>query len=218
MLLPLALLAGCVTDGPLTSALPVATSQASITVSRPNGWYGAPVSVDIDANGAKIASLAAGGSYTGPVPPSPVILTATCWSSPGRYTIRFNAEARQALRLRGVVAERTNRCRSVRRDYRACGRHRSSRRNLRRFPNYGCAWPLAHRGDWSRPVRLRAQVEGVICRAATVKRGYGFAYNPPHGLSNSRVETQRRSWNRFLRLAPLDATAFRGLKSEVDEM
>ena len=93
-LLPLALLlAGCVTDGPITSALPVAAGQATVTVSRPNGWYGAAVAVDIDANGAKIASLAAGGSYTGPVHPGPVTLTATCWSSPGRYTIHFNAEA-----------------------------------------------------------------------------------------------------------------------------
>jgi hypothetical protein len=85
-------LAGCVTDGSVASGSPVAPGQASITISRPNGWYGAAVSVDIDANGARIASLAAGGSYTGPVSRGPVTLTATSWSSPGRYTVRFNAE------------------------------------------------------------------------------------------------------------------------------
>jgi hypothetical protein len=93
LLLPLTFLAGCMTNDTAPSVMPVARGQASVTIGRPNTWYGAAVSVDIDANGARIASLAAGGSYTGPVPPGPVTLTATCWSSPGRYTIHFNAEA-----------------------------------------------------------------------------------------------------------------------------
>lgn len=42
------------------------------------------MAVDIDANGSRIASLSSGGSYTGPLPPGPVVLTATCWSSPGK--------------------------------------------------------------------------------------------------------------------------------------
>jgi hypothetical protein len=85
-------LAGCVTDAPVASVIPVAPGQASITINRSNGWYGSAVTVDIDANGARIASLAAGGSFTGPVSPGPVTLTATSWSSPGRYTVRFNAQ------------------------------------------------------------------------------------------------------------------------------
>jgi hypothetical protein len=92
-LLMLVALTACVTNDTAPSVLPVARGQASVSISRPNGWYGAAVSVDIDANGTRIASLAAGGSFTGPVPPGPVTLTATTWSSPGRYTIRFNAEA-----------------------------------------------------------------------------------------------------------------------------
>jgi hypothetical protein len=88
-----ALLGGCVTDQSMPSALPIGAGQAAITITRPNGWYGAAVTVDIDANGSKVASLSAGGSYTGPLPPGPATLTATCWSSPGRYTIHFNAEA-----------------------------------------------------------------------------------------------------------------------------
>jgi hypothetical protein len=93
MLLMLAGLTACVTNDTAPSVLPVARGQASVTISRPNAWYGAAVAVDIDANGARLASLAAGGSFTGPVPPGPVTLTVTCWSSPGRYTIHFNAEA-----------------------------------------------------------------------------------------------------------------------------
>ena len=93
LLLLSTLLAGCVTDQSVPSALAISSSQAGITLSRPNAWYGAAVSVDIDANGTKIASLAAGGSYTGPLPPGPVTLTATSWSSPGRYTIHFTAIA-----------------------------------------------------------------------------------------------------------------------------
>jgi hypothetical protein len=89
----LVVLTACVTNDNAPSAMPVARGQASVTIGRPNGWYGAAVAVDIEANGTRIASLAAGGTYTGPVPPGPVTLTATCWSSPGRYTIHFNAEA-----------------------------------------------------------------------------------------------------------------------------
>jgi hypothetical protein len=85
-------LTACVTDDTASTVLPVSRGQASITISRPNGWYGAAVAVDIDANGARLASIKAGGSFTGPVAPGPIVLTATTWSSPGRYTIRFNAE------------------------------------------------------------------------------------------------------------------------------
>jgi len=86
-------LTACVTNDTAPTVLPVARGQASVTISRPNGWYGAVVAVDIQANGVKFASIPAGGSFTGPVPPGPVTLTATSWSSPGRYTIRFNAVA-----------------------------------------------------------------------------------------------------------------------------
>jgi hypothetical protein len=92
VLLMLLGLAACVTNDTASTVVPVSRGQASVTISRPNGWYGAAVAVDIDANGARLASIKAGGSFTGPVAPGPVVLTATTWSSPGRYTIRFNAE------------------------------------------------------------------------------------------------------------------------------
>jgi hypothetical protein len=68
-------LTACVTNDTAPTVLPVARGQASVTINRPNGWYGAAVAVDIQANGAKFASIPAGGSFTGPVPPGPVTLT-----------------------------------------------------------------------------------------------------------------------------------------------
>jgi hypothetical protein len=93
LLLLSTLLAGCVTDQSTPTARAVGPGQAAITISRPSAFYGAGMAVDIDANGSRIASVASGGSYTGPLPPGPVVLTATCWSSPGGYTVRFNAVA-----------------------------------------------------------------------------------------------------------------------------
>ena len=89
-----ALIFGCVTDqsAPVASA-PVPRNQASITITRTGGYYGAAVDADIAANGAKFASLAREATFTGGVPPGPVTLTVTCWCGPGRYSIRFNAQA-----------------------------------------------------------------------------------------------------------------------------
>lgn len=95
LVLPLAFLPGCVTDQSgqsLAVASPVARGQATVAITRPGGWYSSAVAVDIEANGTRIASIDNGGSYTGPVAPGPVTLTATSWSSPGRYSVHFNAE------------------------------------------------------------------------------------------------------------------------------
>ena len=95
LVLPLAFLPGCVTDQSgqsLAVASPVARGQATVAITRPGGWYISAVAVDIEANGTRIASIDNGGSYTGPVAPGPVTLTATSWSSPGRYSVHFNAE------------------------------------------------------------------------------------------------------------------------------
>jgi hypothetical protein len=93
LLLLSTLLAGCVTDQSTPMVRAVGPGQAAITISRANSLYGAAMAVDIDANGSRIASLSSGGSYTGPLPPGPVVLTATCSSSPGSYTVRYNAVA-----------------------------------------------------------------------------------------------------------------------------
>jgi hypothetical protein len=90
-----ATLAGCVTDQSATaSAAPVIPpSQASVTITRVNNYYGALVPVNVTANGASFASLGLGETITGGVKPGPVTLTTTMWSTPGSYTVHFNAEA-----------------------------------------------------------------------------------------------------------------------------
>jgi len=91
-----AMLAGCVTDQSATaSAAPVAIppGQASLTISRVNNYYGALVPVRVSANGADFASLGLGESFTGGVKPGPVTLTTSMWSTPGNYTVHFNAVA-----------------------------------------------------------------------------------------------------------------------------
>jgi hypothetical protein len=87
-------LAGCVTDqsSPVASAA-VPRSQAAITITRSGGYYASAVDADIEANGRKFASLAKDATFTGGVPPGPVTLTVSCWCGPGRYSIRFNAQA-----------------------------------------------------------------------------------------------------------------------------
>jgi hypothetical protein len=92
LLMPV-VLAACVTSDAAPITVPVARGQASVKISRPSGaYYASAVPVDLDANGVRLVSLASGGSYTGPVPAGPVTLAATSWSSPGRYTVHFNAE------------------------------------------------------------------------------------------------------------------------------
>ena len=91
--LALTLLTGCVTDQVAPTAFSPQPGQAGIRITRTGGLYGAAVSADVDANGERIASLASGGSYSGGVRPGPLVLTVSCWSSPGHYTIRTNVEA-----------------------------------------------------------------------------------------------------------------------------
>ena len=68
-------------------------SKTSVTITRESAYYASAVPVDLDVNGARIASIPNGGSYSGPLPEGPVTMSATSWSSPGRFTIRFNAQA-----------------------------------------------------------------------------------------------------------------------------
>ena len=94
-LLP-AMLAGCVTDQSATAtAAPPAIppGQASLAINRVNNYYGALVPVRVTANGAEFASLGLGESFTGGVKPGPVTLTTSMWSTPGNYTVHFNAVA-----------------------------------------------------------------------------------------------------------------------------
>jgi hypothetical protein len=89
-------LAGCVTDQTTAAnAVPAAIppGQAMLTISRVNNYYGALVPVGVTANGANFTSLGLGESFTGGIKPGPVTLTTSMWSTPGSYTVHFNAEA-----------------------------------------------------------------------------------------------------------------------------
>jgi hypothetical protein len=89
------MLTGCVTDQSAAAPAPAAIppGQALLTISRVNNYYGALVPVRVTANGAEFASLGLGESFSGGVKPGPVTLTTTMWSTPGSYTVHFNAEA-----------------------------------------------------------------------------------------------------------------------------
>ena len=90
------MLAGCVTDQSATAAAPppaIPPGQAILTISRVNNYYGALVPIRVTANGAEFASLGLGESFTGGVKPGPVTLTTSMWSTPGSYTVHFNAQA-----------------------------------------------------------------------------------------------------------------------------
>jgi hypothetical protein len=67
--------------------------QAIVTISRVNNYYGALVPVQVTANGAEFASLGLGATFTGGIKPGPVTLTTSMWSTPGSYTIHFDAVA-----------------------------------------------------------------------------------------------------------------------------
>jgi hypothetical protein len=91
-----AMLAGCVTDQTTTAnaaPAPIAPGQAIVTINRTDSFQGKIISVDVDANGTKFASIANGATFTGGINPGPVALTVSVWSSPGGYTVRFKAEA-----------------------------------------------------------------------------------------------------------------------------
>jgi hypothetical protein len=68
-----------------------AQGRATITVTRPEGLYGALASVDVELNGVRVAKLENGGRFTAAIPPGNTTLSATMWSAPGRYKISFKA-------------------------------------------------------------------------------------------------------------------------------
>jgi hypothetical protein len=101
----LLLCAGCATDNPAPQAFAPAPGQASITIIRSSSlmYMGAPASVDV--NGARVANLNVGQSYTGAVSPGPTAITVSAWSSPGASSFRFNVEPGKSYRF--VVGPRS---------------------------------------------------------------------------------------------------------------
>lgn len=96
----LLLLSGCATSetaAPVVAGPPPA-GMASVTLTRV-GAYGFAAAVAIDMNGSRIADLAVNGSHQVAVAPGPVSFTASMWSAPGSYTLRFTAEPNKSYRL-----------------------------------------------------------------------------------------------------------------------
>lgn len=85
--------AGCASQpaAPLVSA--VAPGQARIAIKRTDEGPSWGAAAQIEINGAHVAELAPGQSYTGGVPPGPVSMTAKANMDIGQYVVKFNAVA-----------------------------------------------------------------------------------------------------------------------------
>lgn len=106
VLATLVLLGGCATGGstPPTSVnaattRPTAPGQATISISRTNEFAGSAATASVELNGAKIASIGNGESYTGGIAPGPAVVSVSAWSSPGASTTRFTAEPGKTYRF-----------------------------------------------------------------------------------------------------------------------
>ena len=109
---------GCVTDqlGASSDATP---GQPSITISRSDDLTYRAAAASVEINGKSVATLAAGRTYTGTVPPGPAVLKVSAWSAPlglathrlpaGSTSYRFTVEFREILQLRDFAARRTGR-------------------------------------------------------------------------------------------------------------
>ena len=60
-------------------------------------YLAAPVSVEL--NGAKIAGIGRGETYTGGIAPGPAVVSVSAWSSPGASSQRFTAEPGKTYRF-----------------------------------------------------------------------------------------------------------------------
>jgi hypothetical protein len=78
---------------------PVPAGMAQIVVTRSSDllYLGAPATVEV--NGERFADLAVAETRSVAVRPGSALVTVSAWSAPGRYTLRFNAEADRRYRL-----------------------------------------------------------------------------------------------------------------------
>ncbi len=93
---------GCITDQ--FDAPTAATSgQSAITISRSDDLTYRAAAASVEINGKSVATLAAGRTYTGTVPPGPAVLKVSAWSAPiglashrlpsGSTSYRFTVES-----------------------------------------------------------------------------------------------------------------------------
>lgn len=91
--------AACNTDSTQIPSVAAVPGQASLTITRSSDlmYMGAPAAVDL--NGARIADLSVGQSYSGNVPPGMAVLAVSAWSAPGSSSLRFNLEPGKSYRF-----------------------------------------------------------------------------------------------------------------------
>ncbi|MGO9702125.1 MAG: hypothetical protein ACLPX7_23010 [Xanthobacteraceae bacterium] len=102
LLLMLLACSGCVTDqfGASTAATP---GQPAITITRSDDFTYRAAAASVEINGKPVATLSAGRTYTGTVPPGPAVLKVSAWSAPiglanhrlpsGSTSYRFTVES-----------------------------------------------------------------------------------------------------------------------------
>jgi hypothetical protein len=93
---------GCITD---QSSAPTAATpgQPAITITRSDDLTYRAAAASVEINGKSVATLAAGRSYTGTLPPGPAVLKVSAWSAPiglanhrlpsGSTSYRFTVES-----------------------------------------------------------------------------------------------------------------------------
>ena len=76
-----------------------AGGKARITINRPSTLVYAGCPANIKTGAQEVASIANGGQTLFDVPAGDTAITASCWSYPGNYTLRFKAEAGRTYAL-----------------------------------------------------------------------------------------------------------------------
>ncbi|WP_456716595.1 hypothetical protein [Bradyrhizobium sp. USDA 4353] len=80
--------------------------DATVEITRTTDLLYLGVKATVEINGAEVASLGRGESYSAPLAPGATTITVSAWSSPGSSNIRFDAEPGKAYRM--VVGPRGN--------------------------------------------------------------------------------------------------------------
>ena len=97
-------LGGCA-SGPDAAPEALPAGMAQLAVTRPSDFLYASVKATVEVNGARIAELSRDDDgYSASFRAGPTTVSAYGSSPPGRYSIRFNAEAGKTYRL--VVSPR----------------------------------------------------------------------------------------------------------------
>jgi hypothetical protein len=89
-------LSGCGSSGQDTAALaltPVPQGKARVTIKRESALFAAACPAAITAGAQKVADIGNGGQAIFDIPAGNTSISASCWSLPGQYAVKFKAEA-----------------------------------------------------------------------------------------------------------------------------